>query len=72
MSADTLRRAAEEMRSEYETDPYRLGQTMRAVADWLDNEALVVDDMFGNDSTQRYAYLGPAFEVACAYLGGDR
>ena len=41
-----------------------------AVADWLDHEALVVDDvMSGNHTTA--VYVGPAFEVARAYLGRD-
>lgn len=41
-----------------------------AVADWLDSEAGVVDDIMGGTHTTA-AYVGPAFEVARAYLGRD-
>lgn len=43
-----------------------------AVADWLDNEALVVDDLeAGTSSTVGWVAVGPAFALADLILGAE-
>jgi thymidylate synthase ThyX len=60
-AVEEIRRAAALIR-ERETEPWRL-----AVADWLDNEALTIEDLMSG--TENYAVVGPGYEVARAYLG---
>lgn len=65
MSAEILRRAAVEIRSDYYGDD----EFMNAVADWLDSEA--GSWASDPDDTDGLTYFH-AYIVANAYLGGAR